>query len=69
MNHVVNNKRLTETTGGCLIVGVYNQPEFAGELKELDQAMGGHLTQLAKEGISLLPPKKSPLYIRWDNSL
>ncbi|KMK91812.1 leucyl aminopeptidase [Rossellomorea marisflavi] len=50
MNHVVNNKRLTETTGGCLIVGVYNQPEFAGELKELDQAMGGHLTQLAKEG-------------------
>lgn len=50
MNHVFNNKRLTETTGGCLIVGVYNQPEFAGELKELDQAMGGHLTQLAKEG-------------------
>ncbi|MDW4527866.1 leucyl aminopeptidase [Rossellomorea marisflavi] len=50
MNYIVNNKRLTETTGGGLIVGVYNQPEFSGELKELDQAMGGHLTQLAKEG-------------------
>lgn len=50
MNYAVNSKRLTETTGGGLIVGVYNQPEFSGELKELDQAMGGHLTQLAKEG-------------------
>ncbi|BCB05456.1 leucyl aminopeptidase [Bacillus sp. KH172YL63] len=50
MKFSINQNEVTSTDHQCLVVGIYNQPTFEGELKELDHAFEGYLTQLVKDG-------------------
>jgi leucyl aminopeptidase len=63
MNFTINHKDITEAAGECLVVGVYHQPSFQGELKALDHAFEGYLTSLVKDGdISSKPKKRSKIH-------
>ncbi|MCC5804555.1 leucyl aminopeptidase [Rossellomorea vietnamensis] len=50
MKFSINQNEVTNANGECLVVGIYNQPTFEGELKELDHKFEGYLTQLVKDG-------------------
>ena len=50
MKFSINQNEVTTASGECLIVGIYNQPTFEGELKALDHTFEGYLTQLVKDG-------------------
>ena len=50
MKFSINQNEITTANQECLIVGIYNQPAFEGELKELDHTFEGYLTQLVKDG-------------------
>ncbi len=50
MNFSINHNQVTEANQECLVVGIYNQPSFEGEVKELDHKFEGYLTQLVKDG-------------------
>ncbi|MBN8193553.1 leucyl aminopeptidase [Bacillus sp. NTK074B] len=50
MKFSINQNEVTTSNGECLIVGIYHQPTFEGELKALDQRFEGYLTQLVKDG-------------------
>ncbi|WP_299743771.1 leucyl aminopeptidase [Rossellomorea sp. y25] len=50
MKFSINQNEVRTANQECLVVGVYNQPTFERELKELDRTFEGYLTQLVKDG-------------------
>ncbi|WP_421381092.1 leucyl aminopeptidase [Bacillus salacetis] len=50
MKFTVDNNGFFNTDQECILVGLFNAPEFTGELAELDSKFDGQLTELVKAG-------------------